>query len=62
MQTSNILDYRVIIKPDERVGSGKSCYVAYCPTLGVADDGDTVEEALKNIKSTIEFHCNFVSS
>ena len=50
-----ILDYRVIVKPDKR-GSNKPCFVAYCPTLGVADDGDTVQEALENIRKTIAFH------
>ncbi len=50
------LDYRVVVKPDKRTGSGKRCYVATCPTLGIADDGDTVEEALKNIRSLIIFH------
>lgn len=55
-QKKHILDYRVIIKPDQRTGSGKSCYVAECPTLGIADDGETVEEALKNLRDTIVFH------
>ena len=50
------LDYRVVVKPDKRMGSGKHCYVASCPTLGIADDGDTVEEALENIRNTITFH------
>jgi len=50
------LDYRVVVKPDKRTGSNKHCYVASCPTLGIADDGDTVEEALKNIRSLITFH------
>ncbi len=50
------LDYRVVIKPDRRTGSGRHCYVATCPTLGIADDGDTVEKALKNIRGTIAFH------
>jgi predicted RNase H-like HicB family nuclease len=55
-QKKYILDFRVIIKPDQRTGSNKPCYVAHCPTLGIADDGDTVEEALKNIRDTIIFH------
>lgn len=55
-QKKYILDYRVIIKPDKRTGSNKSCYVASCPTLGIADDGNTVEEAFKNIRSLIAFH------
>jgi predicted RNase H-like HicB family nuclease len=51
-----ILDYRVVLKPDKRLGSNKPCFVAYCPTLGVADDGDTTQEALDNIRGTIAFH------
>jgi len=51
-----VLDYRVVVKPDKRLGSNKPCFVAYCPTLGVADDGDTVEETLGNIRKTITFH------
>lgn len=55
-QKKSVLDYRVILKPDKRLGSKKSCYVAFCPTLGVVDDGDTPQEALKNIRTTIIFH------
>lgn len=50
------LDYRVLVKPDKRLGSNKACFVVYCPTLGVVDDGNTVEEALDNIQKTIAFH------
>ena len=46
--------FRVIIEPDERVGTNESCYTAYCPTLGIADDGDTIEEALASIKEGIK--------
>ena len=55
-QKKYILDYRVIVKPDKRIGSNKPYYVASCPTLGIVDDGDTVKEALKNIRSLITFH------
>lgn len=48
-----ILNYRVIIEPDKRTGTNEPCFVAYCPTLGIADDGDTVEEALAAIKEGI---------
>ena len=49
-----VLNYRVIVEPDERTGTNESCFSAYCPTLGVADDGDTIDEALENIKEGIE--------
>lgn len=47
-----ILNYRVIIEP-ERMGR-KMVYNAYCPSLGVADYGNTVEEVLKSIKDGIK--------
>ena len=43
MQTT-ILNYRVIVEPDTQTGTDKPGFTALCPTLGVADDGDTVEE------------------
>ncbi len=55
-QKQTILDYRVILRQDKSVGTNQSCYVASCPTLGVTDDGQTPQEALDNLKSTIEFH------
>lgn len=49
-----VLNYRVIIEPDKRTGTNKACFTAYCPALGIADDGDTVEEALASIKEGIQ--------
>jgi len=46
----------VIVKPDERTGVDKPCFSAFCPTLGIADDGDTFEEALVNLQKLIRFH------
>lgn len=48
-----ILNYRIIVTPDIQTGTGKPGFTAYCPTLGVADDGDTIEEALANIKKAM---------
>jgi len=53
MQTK-VLNYRIIVTPDKQTGNGKLGYTALCPTLGVADDGDTVEEALKNARGAIQ--------
>jgi len=53
---TKILNYQVIVSPDEYPGGGGEGYTAYCPTLGVADDGDTVEEALANVKGAIEVY------
>ncbi|OGH34781.1 MAG: hypothetical protein A2958_00560 [Candidatus Levybacteria bacterium RIFCSPLOWO2_01_FULL_38_13] len=51
MQTQ-VLNYRIIIEP-EKTGK-KTVYNAFCPTLGVADYGDTIDEVLKSIKKGIE--------
>jgi len=53
MQTQ-ILNYRIIIEPEKQ--GRKTVYNAYCPTLGVADWGDSLEDAMKNIQSLIKFH------
>lgn len=47
-----VLNYRVIIEP-EKMGR-KTVYNAYCPTLGVADYGDSVDEVLESIKDGIK--------
>lgn len=49
---AKILNYRVIIEP-ETYPTGERVYNAYCPTLGVADYGGTVEEVLESIKDGI---------
>jgi len=44
------LDFKVLLEPDEDGG-----YVVICPTLpGCYSQGDTVEEALANIREAIE--------
>ena len=48
-----VLNYRVIVEPDTRTGTSEKCYTAYFPTLGIADDGDTIDEALGNMKEGI---------
>ena len=50
------LNYRIIIEPDIYPDTKKRCFNAHCPTLGLADYGNTVEKALKNIKNLIKFH------
>lgn len=51
-----VKNYRVIIRPDFQVKGKKrkKVYTAFCPTLGVADWGESVEEALEHIKEGIE--------
>lgn len=53
MQTT-VLNYRIVIEPDQFTGTNKPCYTAYCPTLGVADGGDTIEEAIQSVQGAIE--------
>ncbi len=53
MQTK-VLNYRIIVSPDTQTGTGKPGFTALCPTLGVADDGDTVEQALANVRGAIQ--------
>lgn len=52
LKSSLCLNYRIIIEP-EKMGK-KVVYNAYCPTLGVADYGDSIDEVLKSIKDGIE--------
>lgn len=47
-----ILNYRIIIEP-EQYEDGSTVYVAYCPTLGISDYGDTVEEVMESIRDGI---------
>ena len=51
---TNVFNYRIIVEPDTRTGSNETCYTAFCPTLSIADSGDTIEEAIANIKNGIE--------
>lgn len=53
---AKVLKYRIIVAPDTQTGTGKPGFTALCPTLGVADDGDTVEEALENVKGAIKVY------
>lgn len=48
-----IYNYRVIIEPDVRTGTNEPSYTASVPTLGIATDGDSIEEALNNAKEAI---------
>ncbi len=48
-----MLNYRIIIEK-EQYEDGSLVYVAYCPTLGISDYADSVEEVLSSIKDGIE--------
>ncbi len=53
-----ILNYRIIIEP-EKMGR-KTVYNAYCPTLGIADWGNSIDEVLKSIKDGIELALDYL--
>ncbi len=53
---AKVLNYAVIVKKDKETGTNKTGYSAFCPTLGVADDGNTVDEALKNVQEAMEVY------
>lgn len=38
----------------EKLSNGNDIFVAHCINLGIASQGKTTEEALKNIKDAIE--------
>ena len=45
-----VYDFKVLLEPDEEAGG----YVVFCPALaGCYSQGDTVDEALDNIKEAI---------
>lgn len=48
-----ILNYRIIIEP-EKYEDGSIVYTASCPTLGIHDYGDSIEEVLASMKDGIE--------
>lgn len=55
---TKVLNYRIIVTPDTQTGTEKAGFTALCPTLGVADDGDTIEESLKNVRGAIQAYVN----
>lgn len=51
-----IANYTVVIEKQKRLGTNKTCYMAFVPTLGIATDSDTIEQVKNEIKSLIQFH------
>ena len=51
-----IANYTVIIESQKRLGTKKTCYAAFAPTLGIAAEADTIEAVKKDIQSLIQFH------
>ena len=50
------LNYSILIEPDKRTGTNDACYSIFCPILCLADSGETIEEAMANMKNMIKFH------
>ena len=55
-QNKKYFEYRIVITPDVRIGSGERGFTALAPALGIATGGDSVEDALQNIRELIGFH------
>ncbi|MEK7523311.1 MAG: type II toxin-antitoxin system HicB family antitoxin [Patescibacteria group bacterium] len=47
---TTVLRYNVMIKKEGKY------FVAYVPTLGISDFGQTVDDAQKNVKTAISVH------
>lgn len=48
------LDYHIVIEPDIQEDTGDRVYSAFCPNLGVAAWGKTVDETITHAKEAIE--------
>ncbi|OGE25305.1 hypothetical protein A3H85_02480 [Candidatus Daviesbacteria bacterium RIFCSPLOWO2_02_FULL_40_8] len=51
-----VANYTVVIGREKRLGTNQFVFTALVPLLGIATEGDTLEEVQKEIKSLIEFH------
>ena len=51
---TKILNYRVIVEKEKQKKG--VAYVAYAPTLGISDFGETIEKAVKNIEKAIKLY------
>lgn len=53
----SVHNYHLVIEKELMRGKkSRAVFNAYCPTLGLADWGDTIDEAVANIKKLIVFH------
>ncbi len=51
-----VLNYRIIVEKEKSAIKRKYVFNAYCPTLGIADYGNTIDQAIDRITSLIHFH------
>tara|TARA_Y100000034_G_C6775557_1_gene346285 strand:+ start:260 stop:517 length:258 start_codon:yes stop_codon:yes gene_type:complete len=45
-----------IVINKERLSDGSNVFVVYCSNLGISSQGSTTEEAIKNIKESIDLY------
>ncbi len=45
-----------VVISKEKLSDGKDAFVAVCPSLDVASQGMSVEEAMKNIREAVEIY------
>lgn len=45
-----------IVINKEKLDNGEIVFVSHCTNLGIASQGDTTDEAMKNIKEAIELY------
>ncbi len=48
--------YLDIVLNKEKLSDGSDIFVAHCTTLGIASQGKTMDEAIKNIKEAINLY------
>jgi len=48
-------NYRIIVEK-EKEDNGKDVYIAYAPSLGISDFGQTVEQAVLNMEIAIKLY------
>ncbi len=45
-----------IVINKEKLSDGSPIFVAHCPSLGIASQGEDIDEAMKNIREAIEIY------
>lgn len=48
--------YLDVVINNERLSNGENIFVANCTSLGIASQGKTIDEAMKNIREAIELY------
>jgi len=51
---AKILNYRVLVEKGKQ--AKKVIYVAYAPSLGISDFGETIEKAVENLKKAVKLY------